>query len=74
MGITTMSVRPSGDPFPAKQQSFPSQIVTNPDPSDPDPSDPQAFSPQHPSLLYKRVGMPISRFVFVLSPPFGLLL
>ncbi len=64
MGITTMSVRPSGDPFPAKQQSFPSQIVTNPD-----PGDPQALPPNTPHYCIKGWGCPFpASFFFSLLP------
>ncbi len=64
MGITTMSVRSSGDPFPAKQQSFPSQILTNPD-----PGDPQALPPNTPHYCIKGWGCPFpASFFFSLLP------
>ncbi len=64
-----MSVRPSGDPFLAKQQSFPSQIVTNLDPGDPDPSDPQALPPNTPHYCIKGWGCPFpASFFFSLLP------
>jgi len=59
-----MSVRPSSDPFPAKQQSFPSQIVTNLD-----PSDPQALPPNTPHYCIKGWGCPFpTSFFFSLLP------